>query len=82
MSSTKKYQTLHISGMTCANCAKGIEKHLSNKGIKEVNVDFSNAEAHYLSDNSNVDYVIKEIESIGFKAEKNEIEEYPDQDND
>jgi Cu+-exporting ATPase len=75
MSSTKKYQTLHISGMTCANCAKGIEKHLSNKGIKEVNVDFSNAEAHYLSDNSNVDYVIKEIESIGFKAEKNEIEE-------
>ena len=75
MGSTKKYQTLHISGMTCANCAKGIEKHLSKKGIKEVNVDFSNAEAHYLSDESNVDYVIKEIESIGFKAKKEEIED-------
>lgn len=75
MSSGKKYQTLHISGMTCANCAKGIEKHLSKKGIKDVNVDFSNAEAHFLSDDSDADYVIKEIESIGFKAEKNIIEE-------
>ena len=62
MTNANKYQSLNISGMTCANCAKGIEKHLSKQGIKEVNVDFSNSEAHYLSENTNVDYVIKEIE--------------------
>ncbi|MDG1917571.1 MAG: cation-translocating P-type ATPase [Flavobacteriales bacterium] len=75
MTNANKYQSLNISGMTCANCAKGIEKHLSKQGIKEVNVDFSNSEAHYLSENTNVDYVIKEIESIGFKAKKDVIEE-------
>ena len=75
MTNANKYQSLNISGMTCANCAKGIEKHLSKQGIKEVNVDFSNSEAHYLSENTNLDYVIKEIESIGFKAKKDAIEE-------
>ena len=47
MDTTKKYQSLNISGMTCANCAKGIEKHLTKKGIKEVKVDFANAEVHF-----------------------------------
>ena len=49
MVTAKKYQSLNISGMTCANCAKGIEKHLTKIGIKEVKVDFANAEAHFLS---------------------------------
>ena len=43
MDIAKKYHSLNISGMTCANCAKGIEKHLTKKGIKEVKVDFANA---------------------------------------
>ena len=51
MNTAKKYQSLNISGMTCTNCAKGIEKHLTKKGIKEVKIDFANAEAHFLSKN-------------------------------
>ena len=39
MNTAKKYQSLNISGMTCTNCAKGIEKHLTKKGIKEVKID-------------------------------------------
>jgi Cu+-exporting ATPase len=75
MDTAKKYQSLNISGMTCANCAKGIEKHLTKKGINEVKVDFANAEAHFLSKNIKIDDVIKEIESIGFQAKTEEIEE-------
>ena len=75
MDKTKKYQSLNISGMTCANCAKAIEKHLTKKGIKEVKVDFTNAEAHFLSKNIELDDVIKEIKSIGFQAKIGEIEE-------
>ncbi len=75
MDTSKKYQSLSISGMTCANCAKGIEKHLTKKGIKEVKIDFANAEAHFLSKNIEINDVIKEIESIGFQAKTEEIEE-------
>ncbi|MAZ54700.1 MAG: ATPase P [Flavobacteriales bacterium] len=74
MKEAKKYQNLYISGMTCANCAKGIEKHLTKKGIKEVKIDFASAEAQFLSKNIKINDVIKEIESIGFQANIEEIE--------
>ncbi len=74
MKEAKKYQNLYISGMTCANCAKGIEKHLTKKGIKEVKIDFASAEAQFLSKNTKINDVIKEIESIGFQANIEEIE--------
>tara|TARA_Y100001978_G_scaffold47490_1_gene42505 strand:+ start:12153 stop:14324 length:2172 start_codon:yes stop_codon:yes gene_type:complete len=77
MEATKKYQILNISGMTCVNCAKGIEKHLTKKGIKEVRVNFANSEAQFLSMNIEIDDVIKEIESIGYKVNSKEnVENY------
>ena len=76
MDTSKKYHILNISGMTCANCAKGIEKHLIKKGIKEVKVDFANSEAQFLSNKIKIDDVIKEIESIGFQANNEEIDKY------
>jgi Cu+-exporting ATPase len=69
-------KNIHISGMTCANCAKGIEKHLNSKGIKDVIIDFPNSEARFIeSEYNNTEIVIKEIESIGYKAKEEEIEE-------
>ena len=41
-------KNIHISGMTCANCAKGIEKHLNSKGIKDIIIDFPNSEARFI----------------------------------
>lgn len=73
MSESKK---IHISGMTCANCAKGIEKHLISKGIKDIVIDFPNSEARFVeSEQNNTEKIIKEIESIGYKANVGEVQE-------
>ena len=64
---TKKLQ-LEIEGMTCANCAAGIKKHLENKGLQHVNVNFSTGEASW-ENNKNQDEndVAKTITSLGYK---------------
>ena len=36
---------IHVEGMTCTNCAAGIKRHLINKGLEDVNVNFSTGEA-------------------------------------
>ena len=70
---------LHIKGMTCANCAAGIQKHLNSKGLHRSNVSFANAEVSiYHSGNWNVDSLIKEIESIGFKASVEAVQKNDD----
>ncbi len=45
--SDKKYITLNVEGMTCANCALGIKKQLVKKGLENVNVSFSTGEVTY-----------------------------------
>lgn len=69
MSKVKHIQTVHINGMTCANCAKGIESHLNNKGIEGISVNFASGTAQFQSDSQNTTQaVINEINSIGFQA--------------
>ena len=36
---------IQVDGMSCTNCAAGIKKHLINKGLGDVNVNFSTGEA-------------------------------------
>jgi Cu+-exporting ATPase len=36
---------IQLEGMSCTNCAAGIKKHLINKGLGDVNVNFSTGEA-------------------------------------
>ena len=57
---TKKIK-IQIEGMTCSNCAAGIKKHLTNKGLQDVNVNFSTGEA---SCNLNNTQTQKEVESV------------------
>jgi Cu+-exporting ATPase len=62
-------KTIKVSGMTCSNCAKGIEKHLSKNGFQNVYVDFANAEVSLSIDsNKTISNAKKLINSIGFKA--------------
>jgi Cu+-exporting ATPase len=45
MKSAKKKIIIKLEGMSCANCAVGIKKHLESKGLENVNVNFSTGEA-------------------------------------
>lgn len=67
--SNLKNTTLHVEGMTCANCALGIKKQLEKKGLENVDVNFSEGEVFY-TENSDVkiDEIIEEINSLGYKV--------------
>ena len=47
MNDKEHKEILKIEGMTCANCALGIKKHLDKKGVKKVHVNFTTNNASY-----------------------------------
>ena len=62
--------------MSCANCAAGIKKHLENKGLQDVNVNFSTGEASWENDkNQDKNDVAKTITSLGYKIKSSSKEE-------
>ena len=72
---TKKLK-LEVEGMTCANCAAGIKKHLENKGLQDVNVNFSTGEASWENDkNQDKNNVAKTIISLGYKIKSSSKED-------
>jgi len=72
---TKKLK-LEVEGMSCANCAAGIKKHLENKGLQDVNVNFSTGEASWENDkNQDKNDVAKTITSLGYKIKSSSKEE-------
>jgi len=76
MSKGKKV-TLNVEGMTCANCALGIKKHLEKKGVDEVIVNFSTGEVIYTENKLiNLDEIEAGINKLGFKVLK---EDEPEQ---
>ncbi|PJA09525.1 MAG: ATPase P [Flavobacteriales bacterium CG_4_10_14_0_2_um_filter_32_8] len=75
MISNGKHTTLHIEGMTCANCALGIKKQLEKKGVEDVFVSFSTGEATFATNKKlNLADIKKSINSIGYKViEENDV---------
>ena len=72
---TKKLK-LEVEGMSCANCAAGIKKHLENKGLQDVNVNFSTGEASWENDkNQDKNDVAKTITSLGYNIKSSSQEE-------
>ena len=62
--------------MSCANCAAGIKKHLENKGLQDVNVNFSTGEASWENDkNQDKNDVAKTITSLGYKIKSSSKED-------
>ena len=49
MESAEEQCTLQVEGMTCANCAMGIQKLLQNKGLEDANVSFAVGEVRFTS---------------------------------
>ena len=66
---------INITGMSCVNCAKSIEKALLNLDfVEEVSVNFSSSCAKIVCAKNKVNLVILEIEKLGFKASLDEEE--------
>ena len=65
MKNNSKKVKIQIEGMTCTNCAAGIKKHLINKGLEDVNVNFSTSEASCnidaSQDQNDVENIIKKL---------------------
>jgi Cu+-exporting ATPase len=58
---------IQIEGMTCANCAAGIKKHLETKEFENVNVNFSTREASCnLRHNQSEEEVKNIIKELGY----------------
>lgn len=60
-------KTLHIEGMTCANCALSVTKTIEKKGGKNVNVDFISGEADFeVKDAVEIEDITEAVNSIGY----------------
>ncbi|MEO0898454.1 MAG: cation-translocating P-type ATPase [Bacteroidota bacterium] len=67
------YIALQVKGMTCTNCALGIEKYLEKEGLAHVNVDFSNGEVNFATASpENLNSWVKGIENLGFEVVQDE----------
>ncbi|HJN64403.1 MAG TPA: cation transporter, partial [Flavobacteriales bacterium] len=70
MRDNKHTEVLKVDGMTCANCALGIRKHLEKNGVQEVAINFITSEASFAKDSKNTsNKVIQLINEIGYKAQ-------------
>ena len=74
MNKKKNKETILVEGMTCANCASGIQKHLTSKGLEDVNVNFSTSEATFFSSEITKKETEKIIEGLGYSIKKEEPE--------
>ena len=60
---------LHVTGMTCNNCALSIEKYLKKEGLEGVRVDFANEEVSFeLLNPESLPHIISGIKQLGFEA--------------
>ena len=68
MKTAEAQRTLQVDGMTCANCALGIQNLLRNKGLKDAEVTFAIGEVRYTSIDSYEESAIKkDIENLGYQ---------------
>ena len=63
--------SIQIEGMTCANCAAGIKKHLIKNGLNNVSVNFSTGEASCdINNNQSTEEVKILIKNLGYTISK------------
>lgn len=64
---------LNVKGMTCTNCALGIQKYLEKEGMDGIFVDFSNDEVSFeIEEPQKLQGIIKGIQKLGYQVENPE----------
>lgn len=70
---TVNHIELNVKGMTCTNCALGIERYLKKEGLEGVQVDFGNEEVVFdLVEPKKLPNFINGIEKLGFEVVKDD----------
>lgn len=70
---TASHIELNVKGMTCSNCALGIERYLKKEGLEGVQVDFGSEEVAFeLLEPQKLPNFIKGIEKLGFEVIQDE----------
>ena len=58
---------LKVNGMSCTNCAKGIQKNLETNNVKKVNVNFSSSEVSFIAvDDNDINKTKQLIKKMGY----------------
>ena len=70
MKNTSKKYIIKVDGMTCSNCASGIEKKMKLKGLDYIKVNFSTSEAICSSKKFTKKEVESFIEELGYSIKK------------
>lgn len=66
---TSMSRSLKIKGMTCTNCAAGIERHLKSRGFKEIAVSFAHQRVALPEENEgDLTKIAGEIRSLGYQV--------------
>lgn len=69
----QELEEIEVEGMTCANCARGVQKGLEKIGLDEVDVNFSTGEVRYRnSPKLSAERISQTIESIGYGVKSQE----------
>ncbi len=68
MENAPAHSTLQVDGMTCANCALGIQNLLRNKGLQDAEVSFAIGEVSFTSvEGYPIERIKKDIQSLGYE---------------
>ncbi len=60
-----------VEGMSCTNCALGIQRALEKEGFHSVHADFTSGEVRLeVADESRLPMVVKRIESLGYQVKQ------------
>jgi P-type Cu+ transporter len=69
--------SLKVEGMTCSNCALGIQKTLEGEGFKNVYANITNDLVTFeVADSGRIPVAIKRIESLGYHV-KDQVDDEP-----
>lgn len=68
MSANSPHEVLQVEGMTCANCAQGIQNVLRNKGLDDAQVSFAIGEVSYTPvEGYPLESVKADIQKLGYQ---------------
>ncbi len=66
-----KQVSYRVEGMSCTNCALGIQRILEKEGFHKVSADFTSGEVGFeVADESRLPLAVKRIESLGYEVKE------------